>query len=56
MSLMIAASDRRDKMGAAVIAMGITYLLAALPNRSGLLLAVVISVALMMFVQRLRRP
>ena len=56
MSLMIAASDRRDKMGAAVIAMGITYLLAALPNRSGLLLAVVISIALMMLVQRLRRP
>ena len=34
-SLMMAASNRRDKLAAAAMAMGLTYFLAALPNRTG---------------------
>lgn len=53
-SLMMAASDRRDKLAAAALAMGVTYLLAALPNRTGILIAVMSSVVIMLLLQRLR--
>ena len=51
-SLMMAASDRRDKLAAAAIAMGVTYLLASLPNRAGILIAVIVSVCIMLFATR----
>ena len=51
-SLMVAASDRRDKLTAAAIAMGVTYLLASLPNRAGILIAVILSVCIMLFANR----
>jgi len=51
-SLMMAASHRPDKLAAALIAMGLTYLFAALPNRIGILIAVIISVCLMLLVNR----
>ena len=53
-SLMMAASDRRDKLAAAALAMGVTCLLAALPNRTGILIAVMSSVVIMLLLQRLR--
>ena len=53
-SLMVAASDRRDKLTAAAIAMGVTYLLASLPNRAGILIAVILSVCIMLFAIRRR--
>ncbi|MDG2459979.1 MAG: AzlC family ABC transporter permease [Luminiphilus sp.] len=53
-SLMMASSDRRDKLGAAALAMGLAYLLAAMPNRSGILVAVVVSVMTMLFAQKVR--
>ena len=43
-SLMMAASERQDKLAAAAMAMGVTYLLASLPNRAGILIAVIVSV------------
>ena len=52
-SLMMAASDRRDKLAAAGLAMIITYLSAGLPNRVGILIAVISTVAVMML---LRKP
>ena len=51
-SLMMAASDRRDKLAAAAIAMGVTYLLTSLPNRAGILIAVILSVCIMLFATR----
>ena len=51
-SLMIAASDRRDKLAAAALAMGLTYLLASLPNRAGILIAVIASVVIMLLAHR----
>ena len=52
-SLMMAASDRRDKLAAAGLAMIITYLSAGLPNRVGILIAVISTVVVMML---LRKP
>ncbi|MFL2501304.1 MAG: AzlC family ABC transporter permease [Luminiphilus sp.] len=52
-SLMMAASDRRDKLTAAGLAMIITYLSAGLPNRVGILIAVISTVVVMML---LRKP
>jgi 4-azaleucine resistance transporter AzlC len=52
-SLMMAASDRRDKLTAAGLAMIITYLSADLPNRVGILIAVISTVVVMML---LRKP
>jgi len=52
-SLMMAASDRRDKLVAAGLAMIITYLSAGLPNRVGILIAVISTVVVMML---LRKP
>ena len=51
-SLMMAASDRQDKLAAAALAMGLSYLLAPLPNRAGILIAVVASVAIMLLAHR----
>ncbi|MDA7595170.1 AzlC family ABC transporter permease [Luminiphilus sp.] len=51
-SLMMAASNRPDKIGAAILAMIITYLFAELPNRAGLLVAVFISVVIMLLITR----
>jgi len=53
-SLMMAASDRQDKLVAAAIAMGVTYLLASLPNRAGILIAVTVTVCFMLFSTRKR--
>jgi 4-azaleucine resistance transporter AzlC len=52
-SLMMAASDRRDKLAAAGLAMIINYLSAGLPNRVGILIAVISTVVVMML---LRKP
>jgi predicted branched-subunit amino acid permease len=54
-SLMMASSDRRDKLAAAALAMGLTYLLASLPNRTGILIAVISSVVIMLLLQRHRQ-
>ena len=54
-SLMMASSDRRDKLAAAALAMVMTYVLATLPNRAGILVAVTASVAIMLVAKRLRR-
>ena len=51
-SLMMAASNRRDKLASAAVAMGLTYSLAALPNRTGILVAVLVSVCVMLFATR----
>ena len=51
-SLMMAASNRPDKIGAALLAMIVTYLFAELPNRAGLLVAVLISVLIMLLITR----
>jgi hypothetical protein len=51
---MMAASDRQDKLAAAAMAMGVTYLLASLPNRAGILIAVIVSVCFMLFATRSR--
>ena len=53
-SLMMAASDRRDKLASAALAMGLTYLLASLPNRAGILIAVIVSVVIMLLAHRRR--
>jgi 4-azaleucine resistance transporter AzlC len=53
-SLMMAASDRQDKLAAAAMAMGVTYLLASLPNRTGILIAVIVTVCFMLFATRKR--
>ena len=53
-SLMIAASDRGDKLAAAAIAMSVTYLLASLPNRAGILIAVIVGVCIMLFTTQRR--
>ena len=53
-SLMMAASERRDKLAAAAMAMGLTYVLASLPNRAGILIAVIISVCIMLLATRKR--
>jgi predicted branched-subunit amino acid permease len=53
-SLMMAASERQDKLVAAAMAMGVTYLLASLPNRAGILIAVIVSVCFMLFATRSR--
>ena len=53
-SLMMAASDRRDKLAAAAIAMSVSYLLASLPNRAGILIAVIVGVCMMLFTTRRR--
>jgi 4-azaleucine resistance transporter AzlC len=47
LSLMLAASNRRDKLYAAIIAMGLTYFLSGVPNRLGLLVAVIATVIAM---------
>jgi uncharacterized membrane protein YgaE (UPF0421/DUF939 family) len=52
---MMASSDRRDKLAAAALAMGLTYLLASLPNRTGILIAVISSVVIMLLLQRHRQ-
>ena len=51
-SLMMAASDRRDKLAAAGLAMTFTYLSAALPNRAGIVIAVISTVTVMMLLKR----
>ena len=51
-SLMMAASDRQDKLAAAAMAMGLTYLLASLPNRAGILIAVIVSVCVILLATR----
>ena len=51
-SLMMAASERRDKLAAAGIAMSVTYLLASLPNRAGIMIAVIVSVCIMLLATR----
>mgnify|MGYP001386459761 FL=1 len=51
-SLMMAASDRRDKLIAAVIAMGITLAFSQLPHRAGILIAVAVSVGIMLLIHR----
>ena len=51
-SLMMAASDRRDKLTAAALAMGLPYLLAPLPNRAGILIAGVASGGVMLLTHR----
>ena len=51
-SLMMAASDRRDKLAAAGLAMTVTYLSAGLPNRLGILVAVISTVIVMMLVRK----
>ena len=51
-SLMMAASDRGDKLAAAGLAMIITYLSAGLPNRVGILIAVISTVAVMMLLRK----
>jgi hypothetical protein len=51
---MMAASERQDKLVAAAMAMGVTYLLASLPNRAGILIAVIVSVCFMLFATRSR--
>ena len=48
----MAASERRDKLAAAGIAMGVTFLLASLPNRAGILIAVIVSVCIMLLATR----
>ena len=50
-SLMMAASERRDKLAAAGLAMTITYLSAGLPNRVGILVAVISTVVVMMLLR-----
>ena len=51
-SLMMAASERQDKLAAAAMAMGVAYLLASLPNRAGILIAVIVSVCIMLLATR----
>jgi predicted branched-subunit amino acid permease len=51
-SLMMAASDRRDKLIAAGIAMGITLAFSHLPHRAGILIAVAVSVGIMLLIHR----
>ena len=51
-SLMMAASDRRDKLAAAGLAMTITFLSAGLPNRVGILVAVISTVTAMMLLRK----
>ena len=51
-SLMMAASDRRDKLAAAGLAMTTTYLSANLPNRAGILVAVISAVVVMMLFRK----
>ena len=53
-AMMMAASDRRDKLAAAALAMGFTFLLASLPNRAGILIAVLASVLIMLAQRRQR--
>jgi predicted branched-subunit amino acid permease len=55
-SLMMASSNRPDKIGAALLAMIMAYLFAELPNRAGLLVAVLISVLIMLLVRRRGQP
>jgi uncharacterized membrane protein len=52
----MAASNRPDKIGAALLAMIMAYLFAELPNRAGLLVAVLISVLMMLLVTRRGQP
>jgi hypothetical protein len=49
---MMAASERQDKLAAAAMAMGVTYLLASLPNRAGILIAVIVSVLVTLLATR----
>ena len=42
----------QDKLAAAAMAMGLTYFLAALPNRTGILVAVIVSVCIMLIANR----
>ena len=51
-SLMMAASDRRDKLAAAGLAMTVTFLSAGLPNRVGILVAVISTVIAMMLLRK----
>jgi len=51
-SLMMAASDRRDKPAAAGLAMTVTYVSAGLPNRQGILVAVISTVTAMMLIRK----
>ena len=51
-SLMMAASDRRDKLAAAGLAMTVTFLSAGLPNRLGILVAVISTVIVMMLIRK----
>ena len=51
-SLMMAASDRRDKLAAAGLAMTVTFLSAGLPNRVGILVAVISTVTAMMLLRK----
>jgi len=49
---MMAASDRKDKLAAAALAMGIALAFSHLPHRTGILLAVAISVTMMLVARR----
>ena len=51
-SLMMAASDRRDKLAAAGLAMTVTYVSAGLPNRLSILVAVISTVTAMMLIRK----
>ena len=51
-SLMMAASDRRDKLAAAGLAMTVPYVSAGLPNRPGILVAVISTVTAMMLIRK----
>jgi len=51
-SLMIATSDRPDKLGVASMAMALAFFLASLPHQTGLLLSVFGSILLMLFIGR----
>ncbi len=51
-SLMMAASNRKDKLAAAALAMGIALAFSHLPHRTGILLAVAISVTVMLVARR----
>jgi predicted branched-subunit amino acid permease len=55
-SLMMAASNRPDKIGAALLAMILAYVFSELPNRAGLLVAVLISVLIMLLITRRGQP
>lgn len=55
LGLLVMALDRWQKTAVALVAAGVTYLSAELPNRSGLLVGALIGIALGTFLERWRR-